>query len=160
MFYQPRFFMSWQQGHWNLCPRELCNAALVEPARKQLSCEAGIDLGYKQKATLDFAGLGKSAIGEMSVEYVIFRDRVHFNNPKTLIAVDCKFWPPGIQEQCQEFVNLVDRSGWNATLKWTKEGESEQYFNAAMKLIRDVPSKPRRVPDDAILLPARRVDFL
>lgn len=152
--------MSWQQDHWNLCPRELCDAALVEPARKQLSCEAGIDFGFTQKSTLDFAGLGKRAIGEMSVEYVIFRDRVHFNNPKTLTAVDCKFWQPSIQEQCQEFVNLVDRSGLNATLQWTKEGDPEQYFNAAIKLIQKVPSKPRRVPDDAILLPAARVNFI
>jgi len=159
MFHRPQILMTWQHDHWTLCPRELCNAALVEPARKQLSCEAGTDFGFTQKATLDFAGLGKSSIGKMSVEYVIFRDRVHFNNPKTLTAVDCKFWQPSIQEQCQEFVNLVDRSGLNATLQWTKEGDPEQYFNAAMKLIQEVPSKPCLVPDDTIFLPAAPRQF-
>ena len=154
MFNRPQFFMSWQQDHWNLCPRDLCNAGLMTPALKQLSCEAGIDFGYKQKATLDFAGLGKSAIGEMSTKYIIFRDRVHFNNPKTLTAVDCNFWQPNIRTQCNSFVNLVDRSGWNSTLEWSKEGNPEEYFDGALKLIRELPSELRRVPDDAILLPA------
>jgi len=126
----------------------------MAPALKQLSCEAGIDFGYKQKATLDFAGLGKSAIGEMSTRYVIFRDRVHFNNPNTLTAVDCNFWQPNIRAQCNSFVNLADRSGWNATLEWSKEGSPEDYFDAAFKLIRELPPELRRVPDDAKLLPA------
>ena len=153
IFWQPHVYMSRFRDHWNLCPRSLCDAALAEPVRKQLSCEAGIDLGYKQKATLDFAGLGKGLISEMSVEYVIFRDRVHFNNPKTLTSVDCKWWQPSVHEQCFEFVKLVDRAGWNATLQWSKEGDPEGYFNAAMKLIRGVPPKVLRVPEGAVLLP-------
>ena len=155
MFYHnPRqVYMSWQNDHWNLCPRELCDLLLAAPSRKQMTCEAGPDLGYNQKSHLDFAGLGKGRITAMSVDYLIFRDRLHFNKPNQVIYVDCNFWKGVDEKSCQKLAQIVSRSGVNATMAWTKRGDSpESYLLSAMKMVRDVPPRPRRLPENAVLL--------
>jgi hypothetical protein len=145
-------YMSWQNDHWNLCPRELCTLQLVEPSRKQLSCEAGPDLGYGQKSKLEFAGLGQGVITQMAVDYLIFRDRLHFNNPNQVIYVDCKFWQGVHEPSCQKLARIVDRAGVNATMAWAQHDDPEEHLAAAMQMVREVPAKPRRIPDNAVFL--------
>ena len=148
----PRVYMSWLNDHWNLCPRDMCERLLVEPSRKQLSCEAGADLGIRQKAKLEFAGLGPAFITEMSVDYLIFRDRIHFNNANQLIYIDCKFWRNVDTPSCQKLAEIVDKSGPNATMTWVQQGDPEEYVAAAMRMVREVPPRPRRIPDNAVLV--------